>query len=222
MIKLEDIISKKTKHVVMKTLWPMLQSLGHFFDAEESSKEVTQDDWFSLSSNIKKGDVILSSIANNPGNLFLPGKAKHASIVTSADPRNPQLVEAVSSGVRRISLYTFMKNKSYLAHFRSRRFSEEFADKASCIAELMIGTPFDHVFSPSNNWLYCSEVVYESYKKAYLSTLGEKVELNVPNESNYDKGFPLKMKVRCGELTYIPDDIRVDGKNWEFLWSNTN
>jgi len=212
MIKLEDIISKRGKYAIMKTLWPVLQSLGHMFDAEESRKEVSQKDWFKLSTNLEFGDVILSTTANNPGNFFLPGKVKHAAIVVSPDPQDPQLVEAVSSGVRQIPLYNFMKNKNYLVHCRSSIFSSEVSKKASSISIGMIGTPFDHVFSPSNNWLYCSEVIYESYKKAYF----------IVNSDIKPGSFPLKMKVRCDELTYIPDDIRIDSKNWDSLWSNTN
>lgn len=205
-MKLEDIITKKMKYSIMKVAWPIVEHLNNMFT--QDSAPVTQEHWMYLHKNLKKGDIVLSTKANNPGNFILPGKAKHASMVIDDNPDNPILIEAVSKGVVKTSLYEFMKTKNYLVHCRSSYFSPETAALASRIAAGMEGVKYDHVWSPDNNWIYCSELVYESYKKAFL----EKAHLPT--------AFPLVMKERCGEMTYIPDDIRLDHKCWDILWSN--
>jgi len=205
MIKLEDIISKRMKYAIMKVAWPVIETTQRWFHSNEIRK-ISQRDWIFISTNLKAGDVILSTRANNLGNFILPGKAKHAAMVISAHPRNPVLMEAVSKGVGRIPLYDFMADKEFLYHFRPRSFSQRVIDSAVDIAKGMEGLKYDHDWSPDNAWIYCSELIYASYSKAY-------------NMFHPSYSFPLKMKSRCGELTYIPDDIRLDPENWIELWS---
>ena len=204
-------IPKSVKNAIMKVAWPVITNLSHWLDSKEVEEDLCQEDWFYLVNNIRLGDVLLSTKTNNPSNMFFPGKAKHAAMVVNADPKAPMLIEAVSKGVVHCPLFDFMKNKKYLVHCRSKVFGQEIRKKAVSVAEGMIGTPYDHFWSPSNNWIYCSELVYESYKKAYFNVLSD----------HKPASFPLEMKVRCGELTYIPDDIRLDPVHWDVLWSNT-
>ena len=208
-----DYISKDMKYAIMKIVWPMITNLGYWLKSSDKEREVNQEDWFYLSRSLRHGDVILSTKRANPGNLFLPGKAKHASMVIDPDPNCPLLIESVSKGVQKIPLFDFIKDKSYLVHCRSKVFGEGISKKAAKIASSMEGTPYDYFWSPSNNWLYCSELIYESYKKAYITIVSL---YGIKPDS-----FPLTMEERCGEMTYIPDDVRLDLINWDILWSNT-
>lgn len=208
-MRLEDVISKGVKNTIMRVMWPLITNLTDWLGSKEIEEDINQADWFYLINNIQKGDILLSTKANSPGNIFLPGKAKHAAMVMDADDLT--LIESVSKGVVYKPLFDFVKDKKYLVHCRSRVFGKDIIKKAVTVAEGMLGTPYDHFWSPNNNWIYCSELVYESYKIAYFS---------MPDNAKYTI-FPLKMKLRCGEMTYIPDDIRLDLINWEVLWSNT-
>ena len=206
-----DYISKDMKYAIMKVAWPIITNLDYWLKSSDKEREINQDDWFYLSRNLQQGDVILSTRASNIGNIFLPGKAKHASMVIDPNPNCPLLIESVSKGVQKIPLFDFIKDKSYLVHCRSKIFGREIGVEAAKIASDMEGIPYDYFWSPNNNWLYCSELVYESYRKAYITIL---------NGIDPDT-FPLVMVERCGEMTYIPDDVRLDLINWDILWSNT-
>jgi len=209
-MRLEDILTKDMKNTIMKVVWPIVSNFNRFLESEVGEEKIGQHDWFYLSEHLKEGDVLLSTRKNTPSNAVLPGKAKHAAMVVNASPTNPMMIEATSKGVHLTTLFDFLMSKKYVVHCRTKVFGEPVRRKAVAVAEGMIGRKYDHFWSPDNNWIYCSELVYESYKKAYLNI----------HDDIKPASFPLEMKVRCGELTYIPDDIRLDPVHWDVLWSN--
>ena len=205
---LDKVINKKTKDMILKRAWPLVMNIAHLLE-DASHEAFSQKHWMYLVNNIRIGDVLLSNSGNIFSTIFIPGKVKHAAIVTSENKSWPTVVEAVSSGVREAPLFDHLEGKKLLFHCRPKFISGAVAERAATVANSFIGSPYDHLFSLENSDFYCSELVLESYKEAYEQTHAK------------DGCFPLNTKVRYGEETYTPDDIRTDSKNWEVLWSNS-
>ena len=201
------LISKEFKDLVLNWLWPIVKAVAALFE-DRSTKNVKQKDWYAIEKNLQVGDVLLSVGKSPFSSMFVPGLIKHSALVVSTD--EPALIEAVSAGVVKTGLFDFVKNKRIIYHVRPNFIGEDGKKHATKEADKLLGRPYDNLFSMENKKLYCSELIYICYKKAY--------ELYSARDSVY----PLETEKMAGEDIYLPDAMRTDTKNWDLIHTSDN
>jgi hypothetical protein len=207
---LDKIINKKWKDIILKYGWTIANNISHMLE-DDGREHINQKHWMYLFKALKPGDVLLSEQGNPFSSIFIPGRTKHASIVTTDDDGWPTVVESISEGVVETPLFDHIEGKRLLVHCRSKFVSQKGAEHAAFAANSFIGTAYDKLYSLENPDQYCSELIKNCYWEAWQKE----------NPGIDAKCFPLKTHVRYGEETFLPDDIRTDPKNWDMLWSNT-
>ena len=102
---------------------------------------------------LKPGDLLFHVVEQ--GNAITdvtPGMIDHVAIVLSKD----SVIEAVSTGVKTTPLDSLRQQKGYYIIGRVRR-----ADPTRSIANARqyLGRPYDRLYLPDNDAIYCSELV---------------------------------------------------------------
>lgn len=94
--------------------------------------------------------------ANNAITAVTPGMIDHVAIMISAD----SVIEAVGKGVVTTPLDSLRKQKGYYLYARVRH-----ADRQRSIANArrFLGQPYDSLYLPDNEAVYCSELVLLSF-----------------------------------------------------------
>lgn len=208
---IENLISKTAKDRIMRLVWPVVNNFGHLLK-EDIYKHLNHVHLEYLIKSVMPGDVLLSVGKSFLSDIFIPGKAKHAAMVTRADGTSVYLVEATNSGVQSTGLYDFMEGKKKIYHVVPKFVSPQTQKVAVSIAKKYVGQEYDYLFSMSDARKYCSEVIFKAYEEAWVRRYQMSTEELRP--------FPLKPEERFGEKIYTPDDIRTDTTHWEVLWEN--
>jgi len=108
------------------------------------------------------GDIFVCYQRWNLSNIFIPGFYNHAAIMTGPN----QIVEAEPKpGVRENDLIDFVMKKDAIALIRPRRVTSQDRFNASQKALDFVGAKYDRTFVVGGKSFFCSEVVYEAYKK---------------------------------------------------------
>lgn len=177
----------------LSTLFPLLSMQA--FEQELPPLSPTNGGRSILPSVLKVGDILLSTTNHFTSRIIrhetdLP--ISHASIVyNTQNPKNPEIVEAVGSGVRVITYEDLMKEDTLAVALRSPSFS---TDKNKALQEWLLsklGSDYDFG-GVLEEWLalkfkwfnqlrsvslgnpkkfYCSELVAEAYKAIGLELL---------------------------------------------------
>ena len=138
---------------------PLTKAIGHVH-APWTHKQVTGLHCQEALRILKPGDALHSRIEGELTNLFIPGFWSHGALYAG----DGQVVEAISQGVVRTDLVTWMTRKDYVRAMRPR-----FADVSECQAAAgwalsRVGiTPYDFAFNPRNAALYCFELIWAAY-----------------------------------------------------------
>jgi len=144
---------------VIRQLIPLIRFLGKVH-APWITKKITSEDYDSIQSVMRPGDILTSKTEGYLTNILIPGYWKHSAIIG----QDQRIVEAVGEGVREVDLFTFLCSKDEVALLRPTFCSDEEALLAFEAAEVLVGCPYDYEFSLGNKAFYCAELLYLSYK----------------------------------------------------------
>lgn len=145
---------------VLKPIQIFMQSLGR---AEPKMSRESVDLAMSL---IKTGDILLSYEKQRFTSLFIPGKYKHAAIMSPSG-----VIEAVGDkfvdgknigGVRKVDLEEWLFLMDNVAVVRPMM-NQEINYIAGCNALSYVGLGYDYEFKLDKSAIYCSELVYLCY-----------------------------------------------------------
>lgn len=121
---------------------------------------VHYDDVLKAMLHIEPGDCILTRENYRLTNLFIPGYWSHAAIYVGGQ----EVVEAVAPAVRGVHIVEMLLKKDEFIVLRPSFLSKQEARLAAIEARTYIGIPYDYLFD-TNKALYCSELVYQTYKE---------------------------------------------------------
>lgn len=121
---------------------------------------ITQEKYEDIMSILCVGDIILLRTKKRPTNWFIPGFWSHAAFHLGEGVT----VDAAFPEVRESTLMELMLRADYIAVMRPKRFAYSELEKAADYAEQAIGKPYDFMFDPSNDALYCSELCWHALK----------------------------------------------------------
>lgn len=127
---------------------------------------------------IQDGDILLSYESGRPTSIFIKGYYDHAALVTA----KKTIMEAVGDyfvkdyrvkknlgGVRQVDLEEWLFKKDSVCIIRPVYDSEKHKINHNKIASRSVffyeGLGYDYNFKYGNETVYCSELVYASYKK---------------------------------------------------------
>lgn len=78
------------------------------------------------------------------------------------------VIEAIGSAVQRVPLAQFRKRSAHTVWVgRLRNADTQKGDRVVAYARAQIGKPYDAVFEMNPDRFYCSELVYEAYRRAF-------------------------------------------------------
>ena len=164
-----------------------------------SRKKIKSLDYRDCKLVMKKGMVFVTLTKGEFANLFIPGFFSHAAEVADMNT----VVEAVTHGVQTNDLIDFLLTKDYAVLLRPKFLTEEQMEKSADWALLQKGKGYDYEFSSDTEQFYCSELIFSSYK-------------------NNTENFPLTLKNRLSQLTYVPHDFWEDSDNFEIVWMSNS
>ena len=154
----------KIKNRILLFLKPIqmwLQRRGYI------ESDFTQSEVDEIVGLIRAGDILLSYESGRWTSYFIKCEWDHAAMVNDA----LQVVEAVGDnivngvnlgGVRKVGLYEWICKKNHILVLRHK--DQDAAFKASELVNDYIGSGYDYAFKEGNEYYYCSELVYVSYK----------------------------------------------------------
>ena len=160
---------------------------------------------YSLSSDSMDGAITAATGSDTGLNLI------HTAILDIDEEGRAWIIDAtIKRGVDRHPLDTFLrdftlKDGSYPVFLVLRLKDDRFAADYVANARQQLGLPYDQAFLPDNKALYCTELVYESYR----TPDGEPLFHSAPmNFKNADGEFPVYWQQLFALLGQpIPQDI---------------
>lgn len=164
-----------------------------------SHKKIKSSDYRECKLVMKPGMVFVTKTNGEFANLFIPGFFSHAAEVTDMNT----VIEAVTRGVQTNDLIDFFLTKDYIVLLRPKFLTEEQMKNSADWAVLQTGKSYDYEFSSDTEQFYCSELIFSSYK-------------------NNTEKFPLTLKNRLSQLTYVPNDFWIDSDNFEIVWMSNS
>ena len=147
---------------------------------------ISEKETQTLMAILKKGDILLTKTPWALSNIFIQGEYKHAMIYLGS----LEIIESNKNGVEKKALLDAMRDKSKYCILRIKA-GEELGKNAADESLKYIGKKYDGLYSLDRNALYCSELVYFSYKDAGI-------------DLNHD--FILE-----------PQELKEDSENWNMV-----
>jgi hypothetical protein len=160
---------------------------------------IKKDFLIEIKKRIRPGMVFLSYEKGALSNLVNKGEWKHAAIFVGGK----KVVEATHLGVIETKLDTFVLSKDRLVLLRPTFCNLKQMKLASKEASSYVGLEYDFKFTVNNKSKYCVEVVIDAYQEI-------------------DKSFRPKHSKIAGDVTYRPDDVYQDTKNWRRVLSSVD
>jgi len=161
-------------------------------------KKITGKHYFEIVKKVSliPGLIFLSHTDWELSNFFIPGKWGHAAIMFDKET----ILEAVTSGVRKIDLISFLTSKDDICILKPSFCNLMDMLAAATWASGMEGLPYDYELCPGDRAFYCSELVFEAYNSAFKGSL------------------PFERGKIMGEYTYSPQNFYDDPINWPKLY----
>jgi len=122
-----------------------------------------------LKSRLQPGTIILSRRNYEFSNLMIRGYWKHAAICID----ETRVAEAVFEGARIREIVDVIRGSDDFKLIRPGFGDSTVCHEASKYAERMVGVPYNVLFKPDANSLYCSELVLNAYEKAMNGKLDD-------------------------------------------------
>jgi uncharacterized protein YycO len=162
------------------------------------NKKITGQTYFDIKKQVSliPGLIFLTHTDWELSNWFIPGSWEHAAIMLD----NETIVEAVTSGVRKIDLISFLTSKDGVCILKPSFCGLTEMLSAATWAAGMEGLPYDYELCPGDRAFYCSELVFEAYNTSIKGPL------------------PFERTKTMGEYTYSPQNFYDDPKNWPKLY----
>lgn len=141
-------------------LFLLVQALASGPQGDRNLPELRQGDL--VFQNLTCGELCRAIIAVTP---CRPGKTfNHCGIVDVTDS-GVYVIEAIGEQVGYTPMDTFLKRNENPVAFARLHGKEQPAQAAVPNALQYVGRPYDHAFLPGDDALYCSELVWESYRE---------------------------------------------------------
>lgn len=147
------------RRLLLTMLRPTTWALGY---VTRPKTVVTEEAYHDIRQTIQPGDVVLLRSKWRPTNIFIPGFWSHAALYVGEG----KTIDAAFPEVRRSTLMELMLRADYIAVMRPSRFTARELQKAVEYAERAVGEPYDFMFDPGHNALYCSELCWHALKLA--------------------------------------------------------
>jgi len=97
---------------------------------------------------------------------FAASNLSHVAIITSINNNEVWVTEAIGEKVEMNTLETFLKRskKVFVGRLKSEH-RHKINDAISYINEVLLNKPYDNFYLMNNGSYYCSEIIYEGFKK---------------------------------------------------------
>ncbi|MFN3453448.1 MAG: YiiX/YebB-like N1pC/P60 family cysteine hydrolase [Pseudobdellovibrio sp.] len=158
---------ERIKSLIFFILTPFLKILPYLGKPESRITKKSVDDIINLA---RSGDILLSHEDYRLSNIFIRDYYDHAAIVGL----EKTVIEAVGTGVRIVDLEEWLYKKDAVALIRVNC-DELISKEAATKAATYVGKYYDTLFDFNEDKIYCSELIYHSYKafiddfmKAYI------------------------------------------------------
>ncbi len=164
--------TKNTYHILIL----LLVVVFHISSCTKTYVPQSGDLLFQVSESSEFTDAIINTTGDVSTISF-----SHVGIVCLEDDETFVIEALPNFGVQKVSLQTFLdaaakeKNGNPLVIVYKINPEIEIQNPVS-IAETYLGMPYDSVFLPDNNAIYCSELIY----KSYLSPNGKEIFTAIP------------------------------------------
>lgn len=157
---------------------------------------------------LRPGDIILVGGLRRISSLIITGPVTHAMLYVGQN----RVIHAVVDGVEIDHMYDIFCEYDTIIVLRSieslhdpKQYSKKIK-KALSYAHKQLGKPFDFEFSRDNKKLYCSELIYRSFKNAGLDT-----GFTISEEQK--SAHPLKFVNNHFQLLFLSHNLKlVNGK----------
>lgn len=151
---------------------------------------------FDVHSNMKDGDILLSREAWHFTNMFIPGFWSHAAIYGES-----MVIEAIAPKVQQVHFVDWAMRKHNWCVLRPIGTSS--GPEAFDCAKGMLGALYDYSFTSNNKSFYCSELVFDCWKRAYFQDTGK-----------------FTRRSTFGEFTVVPDDFYLATNKIEKIYEH--
>lgn len=136
-------------------------------------------------------------------------KISHVAIFQQAGDRRLVIEATGRGGVRKVTLEEFLRSSARIEGrpgVLAMRVRAEFpVGEAIRRAEVHLGEPYDYSYLPDNGRMYCSELVYESYRREDGTPLFTARPMNFRNAEGELPDFWIELFEQLGEP--IPEGI---------------
>lgn len=193
----------KVRRVVLTICGPMIKVIGLIVVPHKSSLD--EEQLLSLMDIVQPGDVLLSRTKYAASNLIIPGYWKHAALCIG-----DKVIEAVGSGVRRISVRHFAEIRDEIIVLSPKFATPEEGVLATNFAKTLVGQPYDYLVEyddnrKSNLAFYCSEIPWWCYNQVFLAQ---------------GKVSPFTPRLTLGMQTITPQDYANAVQKWRVKWNS--
>lgn len=157
-------------HTSMKSnylIFTLLFSIQSFAQDTDSAFQLQQGDLLFQDLNCGKFCDSIDNVTYGYNNTYV----SHVAMVINVEPTEPQLIQAVGSGVGTISLAQFLatshdsNNKPRVMVGRLKSPYQTLIPQAIIYSQQQIGKPYNDSFIPAHGKaFYCSELVAEAFK----------------------------------------------------------
>lgn len=193
----------KMRRGILDSLYPFLNraALRH----KESMGRLIPSQTKAIEKLVEPGMVIISRKDYSPLNLLIPGYMSHCGVISTNG-----VIESIGAhGVRVIPLSEFLYSKDHIIISKPRFHSIDLPElmRASYReARREVGKKYDFKFHLSDQAFYCSELVHDSYERAYRNMTGWDLPF-IPREV-------------WGIKTILPDDFYRAKDYWQVVYDS--
>jgi uncharacterized protein YycO len=149
------------QRLLIRSLTPISKLIGKIYIAPKARK-ISFEHYEDMKEILVPGDTILSYSKGELTNYFIEGEYKHCAVYVGLN----SVVEAIGTGVKKISLSSFLSTKDKIAVIRPRFLDSFSANTAALEALNLLGKPYDYHFEQTEKAFYCAELIAYCYNKA--------------------------------------------------------
>jgi len=129
---------------------------------------LTKDDYHKALHVVRRGDVILVGSLRRVSKFFIRGPVTHAALYIGKG----KVIHAISDGVQKDIFREFFSEYDTLAIMRANIEADkkQIIKKSISYAKKQIGKPFNFFLTPSQQELFCSQLINNAFHHANFNT----------------------------------------------------